>query len=133
MVAKESVPAVFVPSAARNSFPAATSAAVAVVTDTSSNLAVPPPVCGSTTAGTSAYDAPSNVIFLAMVAPCYEMLNTFVDWSWVMIGAESVPVTEKIVTPAAMFCGWRLASPLMVWTPDRYCAAAMVWSLVVGV
>jgi hypothetical protein len=61
------VPVVIVPFAARNIFPLATSLAVAVVTEASSNLAVPPPVFGSVTAGTAEYDAPIKVMFCAIV------------------------------------------------------------------
>ena len=49
----DAVPVVMVPSDARKILPCATSDAVAVVTVASSNLAVPPPVLGSVTAGTA--------------------------------------------------------------------------------
>ena len=65
--------------------------------------------------------------------PLYEIVRTFVVPSCDTVAEVNSPATLKMLTPALMYCPCRLASPLMVCAPVRYCPAAIVWSLVVGV
>ena len=41
--------------------------------------------------------------------------------------------TPKMDLPARILPPTRLASPLMVCVPDKYCPAAMTWSVLFGV
>ena len=103
------VPVVIVPFAARKTLPLATSAAVAVVTEASSNRAVPPPVFGRMTAGTPVYDAPIRVIFCATEPPPYDIVKIFVVLSCEILGRERLPATPRSVTPLLILVAMTLA------------------------